>query len=52
MKIAVNSGILIDPKNKIFEKMLKMGVTTAIGGNCGIDPNNIKEYLDTVESCI
>lgn len=106
MKIAVNNGILIDPKNKIFEKMnlliengkikelsfdklfgdqeldcqglyispgfidihmhedpikngkikinifekmLKMGVTTAIGGNCGIGPNNIKEYLDTVE---
>lgn len=106
MKIAVNNGILVDPKNKIFEKMnlliengkikelsnqklsgdqeldcqglyispgfidmhmhedpmkngkikinifekmLKMGVTTAIGGNCGIGPNNIKEYLDTVE---
>ena len=26
-----------------------MGVTTAIGGNCGIGPNNIKKYLDTVE---
>lgn len=106
MKIAINNGILIDPKNKIFkkmnlliengkikelsdkrlsgdeeldcgnlyispgfidmhmhedpmingeikinifEKMLKMGVTTAIGGNCGIGSNNIKKYLDIIE---
>lgn len=36
-------------KINIFEKMLKMGVTTAIGGNCGIGPNNISEYLKIYE---
>lgn len=106
MKIAINNGILVDPKNKIFkkinlliengkikelsdkklsgdeeldchelyispgfvdmhmhedsivneeikinifEKMLKMGVTTAIGGNCGIGSSNIKEYFSIIE---
>ena len=33
----------------IFERMLKMGVTTAVGGNCGIGPNNIEEYLKEYE---
>lgn len=106
MRIAINNGYLIDPKNKIsknlnialengkivqisekklegdtiidatdlfitpgfidmhmhedpfekgeirvniFEKMLRMGVTTAIGGNCGIGTANIKEYLEKVD---
>lgn len=40
-------------KVNIFEKMLRMGVTTAIGGNCGVGvDNNIKEYLDIVDKGI
>ncbi|SDL06638.1 N-acyl-D-amino-acid deacylase family protein [Natronincola ferrireducens] len=109
MKIAINNGIVVDPKNKvfsklnitvengkicdisnlamdgdtvidadglivtpgfidlhihegsyyadkkkfdtnIFESMLKMGVTTGIGGNCGIGPERPDEYLDAVDS--
>lgn len=34
---------------KIFESMLKMGVTTAIGGNCGSGPEEPSEYLDAVD---
>lgn len=30
---------------KIFDCMLQMGVTTAIGGNCGIGPHNPAAYL-------
>lgn len=42
-----------DPKEdmfniSIFECMLKMGVTTAIAGNCGIGPSNIPQYVDAV----
>ncbi len=33
----------------IFNCMVKMGVTTAIGGNCGIGPKDEKTYLDTVD---
>jgi len=33
----------------IFECMLKMGVTTAIGGNCGSGPSNIPQYIEAVE---
>lgn len=32
----------------IFECMLKMGVTTAIGGNCGSGPRNVPQYIDAV----
>jgi len=32
-----------------FESMLKMGVTTAIGGNCGAGPENPDIYLDAVD---
>ena len=46
-----------DPYNKeydLFEifisnTMLNMGVTTAVGGNCGIGPKNPIEYLDAVD---
>lgn len=42
---------MVDGKIKIniFEKLLKMGVTSAIGGNCGIGVENIKEYLELVD---
>ena len=33
----------------ITDAMLKMGVTTAIGGNCGIGPANPTEYLNAVD---
>lgn len=33
----------------IFESMLKMGVTTAIGGNCGSGPEDPAQYLDAVD---
>ncbi|WP_430817390.1 amidohydrolase family protein [Carboxylicivirga sp. RSCT41] len=33
-----------------FESMLKMGVTTAIGGNCGFGALNPVEYLDKVDA--
>ncbi|MGL6167499.1 MAG: amidohydrolase family protein [Fusobacteriaceae bacterium] len=33
----------------IFEKMLRMGVTSAIGGNCGIGSPYIKDYLKKVD---
>ncbi|MCG8582513.1 MAG: amidohydrolase family protein [Bacteroidales bacterium] len=33
-----------------FESMLRMGVTTAIGGNCGFGALNPIEYLDKVDS--
>lgn len=33
----------------IFKNMLQMGVTSAIGGNCGINTFNPSEYLDLVE---
>lgn len=33
----------------IFDRMLKMGVTTAIGGNCGIGPDNPVEYLNLID---
>lgn len=36
-------------KINIFEKLLKMGVTSAIGGNCGIGIENINEYLKLVD---
>lgn len=33
----------------IFECMLNMGVTTAIGGNCGVGPDHISIYMDVVD---
>lgn len=33
----------------IFNCMLRMGVTTAIGGNCGIGPDDPDLYLDAVD---
>lgn len=36
-------------KLDIFNCMLRMGVTTAIGGNCGIGPDEPDVYLDAVD---
>lgn len=49
--IHMHEDIMKDGKIQIdiFERMLKMGVTTAVGGNCGIGPNNIDEYLKEYE---
>lgn len=33
----------------IFECMLRMGVTTAVGGNCGSGPEDPEDYLDAVD---
>ena len=33
----------------IFDAMLRMGVTTAVGGNCGINVYDPVKYLDMVE---
>jgi N-acyl-D-amino-acid deacylase len=33
----------------IFESMLKMGVTTGIGGNCGSGPEDPIDYLDAAD---
>lgn len=35
--------------DSIFKSMLQMGVTTAIGGNCGIGPSDIPEYIKAVD---
>ena len=32
-----------------FEALLKMGVTTAIGGNCGAGPESFPEYMEKLE---
>ncbi|MBQ3488624.1 MAG: amidohydrolase family protein [Clostridia bacterium] len=34
----------------IFHMMLRQGVTTAVGGNCGINVHDPVEYLDLVDS--
>jgi len=34
----------------IFNYMLNMGVTTAIGGNCGVGPENPDKYLEAVDN--
>lgn len=36
-------------KINIFDKMLRMGVTSCFGGNCGIGPIDIKEYLEKID---
>jgi len=33
-------------KLQIFNNMVLMGVTTAVGGNCGLGTNNIKKYYN------
>lgn len=41
--------IYSDPDKAIFGCMLRMGVTTAVGGNCGLNTCDPGEYLDLVD---
>lgn len=36
-------------KFEIFNNMVQMGVTTAVGGNCGLGHSDIGNYLDVLE---
>ena len=45
----VERGNALEIKEDIFKTMSKMGVTTCIGGNCGIGMTDIKEYFEIVE---
>ena len=44
-----NDRIYADPESAIFNCMLRMGVTTAIGGNCGDNCCDPADYLDIVD---
>ena len=44
-----NGRIYADTDRAIFNCMLRMGVTTAIGGNCGDNCCNPADYLDIVD---
>ena len=43
----------VGPEGKIqpciFESMLRMGVTTAVGGNCGLNVHDPAQYLDILD---
>ncbi len=41
--------IYSDGEKSIFGCMLRMGVTTAVGGNCGLSSCNPADYLDIVD---
>ncbi len=46
----VDSGRLFDDEEKaVYNCMLRMGVTTAIGGNCGENKYHPADYLDLVD---
>lgn len=42
-------GNSLEIKEDIFKTMAKMGVTTCIGGNCGIGMTDLKEYFQIVK---
>lgn len=44
-----DGGIYADEEKAIFSSMLRMGVTTAIGGNCGQNCCDPADYLDIVD---
>ncbi len=56
-KVIDGEGLIVSPgfvdchiheSPSIFECMLKMGVTTAIGGNCGTGTEDMSKYLDYI----
>ena len=47
--VFTNEEGVIEIKEDIFKAMAKMGVTTCIGGNCGIVEADIKDYLGSVD---
>jgi len=44
-----NGHLYSDPDRSIFHCMLRMGVTTAVAGNCGDNACDPSEYLDIVD---
>ncbi len=47
--VEADGRIYADEQKAIFNCMLRMGVTTAIGGNCGLSCCNPADYLDLVD---
>lgn len=41
--------IYADPDRSVFSCMLRMGVTTVVGGNCGVNVCDPGDYLDIVD---
>jgi len=46
-----DGSIYSDPERSVFSCMLRMGVTTAVGGNCGESHIHPADYLDLVDRC-
>ena len=49
--VEADGRLYSDEDKSIFACMLRMGVTTAIGGNCGQNCCDPGDYLDLVDSC-
>lgn len=47
--VGPDGKIVLAEDTAIFNCMLRMGVTTAIGGNCGLNVYNPADYLDIVD---
>ena len=47
--VEADGRIYSDIDKSIFACMLRMGVTTAVGGNCGLSACNPADYLDLVD---
>ena len=47
--VEADGKIYADEDKAIFNCMLRMGVTTAVGGNCGLSACNPADYLDLVD---
>ncbi len=47
--VGEDGKIRLDDRTAIFNCMLRMGVTTAVGGNCGINVHHPADYLDIVD---
>ena len=47
--VEADGTIYADPERSIFRCMLRMGVTTAVAGNCGENQYHPADYLDIVD---